>query len=836
MMIAKDGRCFMDIFIVKTDETVYKEWEDKIERAITTASSLEVEQDKIGKNGGRSIKDIDQDAEIALVDESEGKMHDADMFGVDDLESNEVIVEKEFSTLDPVTTTGEVVTAASVEDSATPTTTTTDDVDDELTLTNTLIAIKAAKPKVISTAITTPRAKGIVFHEQVQAQIPTVSSSKDKGKAKMIEPKKPLKKKGQITLDEEVARKLEAKMRAEMKEEERVARENDEANKALSIEDRCKLLAELIESRRKYFAAKRTEEIRNKPPIKQLKQHPLSSKSPTIVDYKIYREGKKSYFKIIRADENSQNPLNISLDYACKYTKRIRELLIILKQTCPCINNLGDKLMAVTPMNKTKKVRFTKPVTSSGNTPIKTASSSNVVSNKPMLSSTRVNLPTSASRLQPSSNTKKDRIQQTPSSAKKNKLEVYSRNVRTSLQNKKSVVNTKDIASVNSDLQCVTCNGCLFSDNHDSCVLEYINTMNARVKSKSVKKPLKRKVVQIVLWYLDSGCSKHMTRDRSQLTNFVNNFLGTVKFEAVATACYTQNCSIVCLRYGKTQYKLLHGKLPDLSFLYVFGALCYPTSDSESLGKLQPKADIGIFIGYAPTKRHSRFTTDVPAPAVIALIAEVIAPEPAESTGSPSSTIVDQDAPSPNKVMVITLKWIYKVKLDEVVGILKNKAHLVARGYHKEEGIDFEESFAPVARLEAIRIFLTFATHKNMVIYQMDVKTVFLNCNMQEEVYVSQPDRFMDPDNPNHVYKLNKALYGLKQAPRAWYDMLSLFLISQDFSKGSVDPTLFIRRNDNDLLLARPTKKYLHAAKGSFDTYEEPSIGVYGIRRILRLL
>ncbi|GKA60448.1 retrovirus-related pol polyprotein from transposon TNT 1-94, partial [Tanacetum coccineum] len=127
--------------------------------------------------------------------------------------------------------------------------------------------------------------------------------------------------------------------------------------------------------------------------------------------------------------------------------------------------------------------------------------------------------------------------------------------------------------------------------------------------------------------------------------------------------------------------------------------------------------------------------------------------------------------PRPNKVMVITLKWIYKVKLDELGGILKNKARLVARGYHQEEGIDFEESFAPVARLEAIRIFL------------------------------AQPDGFVDPDNPNHVNKLKKALYGLKQAPRASYDMLSSFLISQDFSKGLVDPTLFIHREGKELLL-----------------------------------
>nr|GEU48989.1 retrovirus-related Pol polyprotein from transposon TNT 1-94 [Tanacetum cinerariifolium] len=127
--------------------------------------------------------------------------------------------------------------------------------------------------------------------------------------------------------------------------------------------------------------------------------------------------------------------------------------------------------------------------------------------------------------------------------------------------------------------------------------------------------------------------------------------------------------------------------------------------------------------------------------------------------------------------MVIILKWIYKVKLDELGGILKNKDRLVARGYRQEEGINFEESFAPDARLESIRIFIAYVDHKNMVVYQMDLKIAFFNGNLREEVYVSQPDGFVDQDNPNHVYKLKKALYG------------------------SVDPTLFIRINGNDLLL-----------------------------------
>ncbi|GJW91594.1 retrovirus-related pol polyprotein from transposon TNT 1-94 [Tanacetum coccineum] len=298
---------------------------------------------------------------------------------------------------------------------------------------------------------------------------------------------------------------------------------------------------------------------------------------------------------------------------------------------------------------------------------------------------------------------------------------------------------------------------------------------------------------------------------------------GVVERYAVATACYTQNCSIIRLCHGKTPYELLHEKLLDLSFFNVFGALYYPTNDSKNLGKLQPKADIGIFIGYAPTKKafriYNRCTrriietihvdfdelavmasehsslgpvllemtpvtispglvpnpppstpVDRQAPEFIAPIAEVVAPKPAVLTGSPSSTTVDQDAPSPIKpknykdaltqacwieamqeelhefdrlevwelvlrpdnMMIITLKWIYKVKLDEMGGILKNKVRLVARGYRQEEGIDFDESFASVARLDAIQIFLAYAAHMNMIVYQMDVKTTFLNGILRE--------------------------------------------------------------------------------------------------------
>ncbi|GJX65088.1 retrovirus-related pol polyprotein from transposon TNT 1-94 [Tanacetum coccineum] len=117
--------------------------------------------------------------------------------------------------------------------------------------------------------------------------------------------------------------------------------------------------------------------------------------------------------------------------------------------------------------------------------------------------------------------------------------------------------------------------------------------------------------------------------------------------------------------------------------------------------------------------------------------------------------------------MIISLKWIFKVKLDEYGGVLKIKARLVAKGYCQEEGIDFEESFASITHIEAIRIFLAYAAHKNMVVYQMNVKTAFLNRILKEEVYVSQPKGFVNQESLNHVFRLKKALYGLKQASRA---------------------------------------------------------------------
>ncbi|GJR35057.1 putative ribonuclease H-like domain-containing protein [Tanacetum coccineum] len=148
----------------------------------------------------------------------------------------------------------------------------------------------------------------------------------------------------------------------------------------------------------------------------------------------------------------------------------------------------------------------------------------------------------------------------------------------------------------------------------------------------------------------------------------------------------------------------------------------------------------------------------------------------------------------PNGKRAIGTKWVFRNKKDERGIVIRNKARLVAQGYTQEEGIDYDEVFAPVARIEAIRLFLAYASFKDFVVYQMDVKSAFLYGKIEEEVYVCQPPGFEDPDFPDRVYKVEKALYGLHQAPRAWYETLSTYLLDNEFQRGKINKTLFIKR------------------------------------------
>ncbi|GJZ03174.1 retrovirus-related pol polyprotein from transposon TNT 1-94 [Tanacetum coccineum] len=146
--------------------------------------------------------------------------------------------------------------------------------------------------------------------------------------------------------------------------------------------------------------------------------------------------------------------------------------------------------------------------------------------------------------------------------------------------------------------------------------------------------------------------------------------------------------------------------------------------------------------------------------------------------------------PQPRNMKIIGTKWVFRNKLDENGVVSRNKARLVAQSYNQQEGIDYDETYAPVARLESIRILLAYACALDFKLFQMDVKSAFLNGFINEEVYVAQPSGFIDFKKPDHVYKLNKALYGLKQAPKAWYDILKDFLIKHEY-KMYVDDIIF---------------------------------------------
>jgi hypothetical protein len=158
--------------------------------------------------------------------------------------------------------------------------------------------------------------------------------------------------------------------------------------------------------------------------------------------------------------------------------------------------------------------------------------------------------------------------------------------------------------------------------------------------------------------------------------------------------------------------------------------------------------------------------------------------------------------PRPNQNVVGT-KWVFRNKQDEHGVVTRNKARLVAKVYSQVEGLDFNETYAPVARLESIRILLAYATYHGFKLYQMDVKSAFLNVPIMEDIYVEHPPGFEDSEYPNHVYKLSKALYGLKQAPRAWYECLRDFLITNGFKVGKADPTLFTKTIAKDLFICQ---------------------------------
>ncbi|GJT65915.1 retrovirus-related pol polyprotein from transposon TNT 1-94 [Tanacetum coccineum] len=481
-----------------------------------------------------------------------------------------------------------------------------------------------------------------------------------------------------------------------------------------------------------------------------------------------------------------------------------------------------------------KKVRFEEPSTSSSNTHKQVDSYKTKDSNKPLLPSTRVINSTSASGSKPPANTKKNRISRPTSSNKKNKVEVHLRSVKPSLNKmnrvSESVCNANvkhSVLNANSELICATCNECMFDAIHNLCVLDYLNDVNVCVKSKSVKSKKKKVWKPMGKVYTNVGYSRKpagrnftidgnacpLTRITSTTVVPPKKPLSKTLVKKTPPSSNTSGKLKDMTNIGSSSKRFLTTRNPTKSGDPMFLLLhLLPGSISGRLNAiaLRPVDPIGAPFSTsieqdAPTASTSSTIHETQSLVLSKGVEEQLQQAPFNDdpfldilTLEPKALLesswinamqeeiyeferldVWELVPCPNLVMIIKLKWIFKVKQDEFGGVLKNKARLIAKGYCQEEGIDLEESFAPVARIEAIRIFVANVTNKNMIVYQMDVKTTFLNGELREEVYVSQPEGFVDQDNPTHVYKLKKSLYELKQAPRGWYDMLSSFLLSQ---------------------------------------------------------
>nr|GEX11012.1 integrase, catalytic region, zinc finger, CCHC-type, peptidase aspartic, catalytic [Tanacetum cinerariifolium] len=299
----------------------------------------------------------------------------------------------------------------------------------------------------------------------------------------------------------------------------------------------------------------------------------------------------------------------------------------------------------------------------------------------------------------------------------------------------------------------------------------------------SVRTPQQNRVVERRNWTLVEAARTMLIFSRAPL------FLWA---EAIATACFTQNRSIIHRRFNKTPYELINGRKPDISFLHVFGALCYPKNDHEDIGKLGTNDDIGFFIRYSTDscayRVYNRQTKKIMETMNVSfdeLLVMAFEQRRLDLTYAPSTITMQQPTKGELDLLFEAMYDDYiggqpsatastvppaqepQNKHDEEQTLIKNKSRLVVRGYRQEEGIDFEESFAPVARMEAIRKFLAYAAHKSFTVFQMYVKTAFLHGSLKEDVHVCQPEGFIDGDHPSHVYKLKKALYGLKQAPKA---------------------------------------------------------------------
>ncbi|GJT21676.1 retrovirus-related pol polyprotein from transposon TNT 1-94 [Tanacetum coccineum] len=317
---------------------------------------------------------------------------------------------------------------------------------------------------------------------------------------------------------------------------------------------------------------------------------------------------------------------------------------------------------------------------------------------------------------------------------------------------------------------------------------------------------------------------------------------------AVDTSIYILNRILIRAILGKTPYELLRGKKPTLDYFRVFRSKCFILNIKDYLTKFDPKSYEGVFLGYSQNSKayivlnkHTRKVEEslnvtfdeTPPPSKTSLLVDDDLDEEEvikitenknlkndiedETLEIDEIVNIKESRNHPLKNVIGNLnqrtlrsqaqnqrtKWVFRNKLDENGVVSRNKARLVAQGYNQQEGIDYDETYAPVARLESIRILLAYACALDFKLFQMDVKSAFLNGFINEEVYVAQPPGFIDFEKPDHVYKLKKALYGLKQAPKAWYDRLKAFLIKHEYKIGMVDNTLFTKKKSSNLIIVQ---------------------------------
>nr|GEW35899.1 retrovirus-related Pol polyprotein from transposon TNT 1-94 [Tanacetum cinerariifolium] len=321
-----------------------------------------------------------------------------------------------------------------------------------------------------------------------------------------------------------------------------------------------------------------------------------------------------------------------------------------------------------------------------------------------------------------------------------------------------------------------------------------------KAKNDQVQKRVSFTIVQLILFIVDPGCTKHMTGNLKLLCNFVEKFMGTSKGYRVYNNRTRMIVEYIHIRFDEIKEVLETSVANDTLGLV---PQRQKASDYDNPDLVSQRQYIS-----------SSADADVPSQQELNILFGPLNNEFFNAGSNPSMNIQSTSAPSTHTNMHAEENNNDQVEEGEQLQdneftnlfyqtVIRNKARLVAKGYAQEEGTDFKESFAPVAHLEAVWIFITYAAHKSFPIYQMDVKTMFLNGPLKEEVYVAQPDGFVDPDHPEKVYRLRKSLYGLKQAPRAWYDEHSMFLTSKGFTKGIIDPTLFMIRYGEDILLVQ---------------------------------